>query len=181
MIARQPDVFGTAPVWRNQDLVLHHGTVIPFAETIRQGSISIVQGNANKDFGRGFYTTTVFDQAARWARRIRLQRRLSHPPAVVTLTVSRAELALLASMAFTLGERTAEDFWSFVRHCRSPVAFHRSTTFAGGSYDMVSGPLVASWEYRLLFPGCDQISFHTQRAEDLLNSKARKQMIVLNE
>ncbi len=37
-----------------------------------------------------------------------------------------------------------------------------------GWYDLVVGPVVASWKQRLIFAESDQISFHTSRAVQLL-------------
>ena len=41
---------------------LYHGSTV----VVKQPNIRI--GRKNTDFGKGFYTTTDFDQAARWAR-----------------------------------------------------------------------------------------------------------------
>ena len=46
---------------------LYHGSTV----TVKNPSLRL--GRKNTDFGKGFYTTTDFDQAARWAR-IRSQR-----------------------------------------------------------------------------------------------------------
>jgi hypothetical protein len=41
-----------------------------------------------------------------------------------------------------------------------------------GWYDLVVGPVVASWKQRLVFAESDQISFHTVRAVQLLAAGA---------
>ena len=41
---------------------LYHGSTV----TVKNPSLRL--GRKNTDFGKGFYTTTDFDQAARWAR-----------------------------------------------------------------------------------------------------------------
>ena len=41
---------------------LYHGSVV----TVKKPSLR--QGRPNTDYGKGFYTTVDFDQAARWAR-----------------------------------------------------------------------------------------------------------------
>ena len=46
---------------------LYHGSIV----TVRKPNLR--QGRANTDYGKGFYTTVDFDQAARWAR-IRRER-----------------------------------------------------------------------------------------------------------
>ena len=40
---------------------LYHGSIV----TVRKPNLR--QGRANTDYGKGFYTTVDFDQAARWA------------------------------------------------------------------------------------------------------------------
>lgn len=41
---------------------LYHGSIV----TVRKPNLR--QGRANTDYGKGFYTTVDYDQAARWAR-----------------------------------------------------------------------------------------------------------------
>ena len=41
---------------------LYHGSIV----TVKKPSLR--QGRPNTDYGKGFYTTVDFDQAARWAR-----------------------------------------------------------------------------------------------------------------
>ena len=42
-------------------MILYHGTNVDFSE------IDFAKSNKNKDFGRGFYLTDIFEQAQHWA------------------------------------------------------------------------------------------------------------------
>ena len=52
--------------WRNQDLILYHGTLSIFSASIRT-KVDVRRGKIGTDFGRGFYTTTTKRQARAWA------------------------------------------------------------------------------------------------------------------
>jgi hypothetical protein len=54
------------PPWTNQDIVLYHGTVDLFATTTL-ARVRVKLGKLGTDFGRGFYTTTIYTQAHTWA------------------------------------------------------------------------------------------------------------------
>lgn len=43
-------------------MILYHGTGIRFAE------IRLSKSKDKRDFGKGFYTTTIFEQAEKWAQ-----------------------------------------------------------------------------------------------------------------
>jgi len=78
-------------------------------------------------------------------------------------------LAGLESIWFVRGDAQAEEYWSFVHHCRTGGDHAR----AGQWYDIAIGPLASSWRSRLTFLGADQISFHTTGAERILNASGR--------
>ncbi|MGH7170051.1 MAG: hypothetical protein ACRELG_07235 [Gemmataceae bacterium] len=141
------------------------------------------------DFGRGFYTTTVERQSRQraWDRFYKWQ--LLHPtgtgnqPVVLRFRVRRYTLpsvkgALdegldkLVSLAFVLGDYHDEDYWSLVQHCRqsTKTAINDHRHPAGGWYDLVSGPVAAFWEQRVIMDDADQFSFHTAKAVRLLNA-----------
>jgi len=42
-------------------MTVYHGTAVAFT------SVDLAKSHDRRDFGRGFYTTTIFDQAAAWA------------------------------------------------------------------------------------------------------------------
>lgn len=168
--------FLVAPPWTDQDLILYHGTHSLFAKAIRAG-IDVTLGNPRADFGRGFYTTTVRRQARAWAVRRSAVYELTNPdpsrppqPVVLRFRIPRSEFAGLETLVFVRGDHQAEDYWSFVQHCRRGGAGHGRPMIAGrgGWYDVVAGPVAAAWESRMAFASADQISFHTPRGATLL-------------
>jgi len=152
------------PLWTNQRICLYHGTVQAHLPSIL-GGIDLQQGRPYTDFGRGFYATTWLRQAQSMAWRLAESR--NSPPVVIRFDVDREELAMLDSLWFVCGSFTADDFWSLVFHCRSGRAGH-GRVGNDGWYDLVVGPVVASWKQRLVFAESDQISFHTSRAVQVL-------------
>lgn len=45
-------------------MMVYHGTATDFS------TIDLMESRGHRDFGRGFYTTTIFDQAAAWAKNV---------------------------------------------------------------------------------------------------------------
>jgi hypothetical protein len=161
-------------VWSNQDLTLYHGTTDAQAGSVLS-QVKVSLGRPLTDFGREFYTTTVLRQAHTWA--IQMSRlKAGTMPAVIRLEVSRDGLAGLESLWFVLGDAGARDFWSLVAHCRGGGQAHLRKTNQGW-YDAVIGPVTAAWQRQLMFAGADHISFHTSRAEKLLNRSRRWRVI----
>jgi hypothetical protein len=91
------------------------------------------------------------------------------PPRVIRLTLDRDDLARLEALWFVRGAVDAEDYWSFVHHCRT-MGTHHGRVRKRGWYDVVVGPVSNKWRDRVAFPDADQISFHTPRSEKLLNA-----------
>jgi hypothetical protein len=156
--------------WQNPAVRLYHGTLETHVASLLAG-VDVTRGRPAADFGRGFYTTTVLDQAAAWAEYL-VERQLpgqAHP-AVVRFDVSRDALAPLETLWFVRGSRDANDFWTFIEHCRRGATAHR----AGGAwYDVVVGPVTQNWTFRLMMADSDQVSFHTARAAAILNASKR--------
>jgi hypothetical protein len=152
--------------WKNQKVSLYHGTLHAYVESIMK-RIDWRLGDANADFGRGFYTTTRFDQAKKWAaRRSRFVAESS--PAVVAFEEDRNKLAALESIWFVLGRPDADDYWSLVTHCREGGADH-ARSGASKWYDVAVGPVAAVWTRRIAFSDLDQISFYTAKAVRILD------------
>ncbi|SPF44208.1 hypothetical protein SBA4_3190003 [Candidatus Sulfopaludibacter sp. SbA4] len=112
----------------------------------------------------------MLHQAQTWAVQIS-STRPGTKPAVVELVIDRNALATLDTLVFSRGDFYADDFWSFVHHCRSGGTDHRRTP--GGFYDVVYGPVAAFWNQRMIIADSDQISFHTPSAETILNNGSR--------
>jgi hypothetical protein len=151
--------------WTNQKASLYHGTLDIYVHLIL-GGIKVNKGRKYTDFGRGFYTTTVQRQAESWAWQLS-QLRVGTLPAVICFDVDRDELAKLDCLCFVRGSFDADDFWSFILHCRSGGTDHGRAILDW--YDVVIGPVAAIWTQRLAIYDADQISFHTDKAADLLN------------
>ena len=93
---------------------------------------------------------------------------------MVRFEVLRDALAELHCLWFIRGDAQADDFWTFVEHCRDGLGSHRASV-AGGWYDVVAGPLVRNWRTRRVYPDSDQVSFHTGAAiEPLDTSNGRR-------
>jgi len=174
-----PGIQNWTPVnWSNQPLVVYHGTIDVYAQNILQ-HVRVAAGSQMADFGQGFYTTTVLQQAITWAEQKRLRSTRGHPqaaPAVLEFKVDRNRLASLSSLCFVRGHFNAEEYWSFIWHCRKPGGaghhfYKPDKKTAYGLYDVVSGPINAMWTQRIATYDGDQISFHTQAAENLLNNR----------
>lgn len=144
---------------------LYHGSTV----AVRKPSLR--PGRPNADFGKGFYTTSVKEQAVRWAH-IR-QERENAPRAVVS--VYEFDESLLDNADWNIRRFTgADEPWLlFVTDCR------KSRPHA---YDIVQGPVandkvfttvnlfesgVLSAEAAILqlkaYKTYDQLSFHTPR------------------
>ena len=152
-------------IWKNDDLYLYHGTDEESALNIIKDGVDLSKCSLLTDFGRGFYTTTHFDQAKDWgiarATRVR-KRRQTAKGCVLELQVSRDWLGRLDALAFVRPEPET-GFPQFVRFCRAGYMPHRSS----GDYEVVYGP-VSQWKPRMSDPSlklfvigdCDQVSFH---------------------
>ena len=95
---------------------LYHGSTV----VVKQPNIRI--GRKNTDFGKGFYTTTDFDQAARWAR-IRSRRAGSE---VAIVSVYEIDDNLLQNKDFNIMEyhRATEQWLNFVVNNRRTAPLH---------------------------------------------------------
>lgn len=146
---------------------LYHGSIVSVKNP------SIRQGRPNTDYGKGFYTTVDFDQAARWAR-IRRDR-AGGGNAVVS--VYEVDDDLLQKKDFRIMEYNGatKEWLDFVVANRRYAPLH--------DYDIVLGPVandnlyatislyengelsaeaaVVQLKTHVLF---NQVSFHTQSA-----------------
>ncbi len=156
----------TGSTWANQPITLFHGTSLKSAQKILARGVDIQQCHNKRDFGKGFYTTTSEHQAEAFATK---RAGIREIPAVLQLTVERGLLSELSALAFVRGEREANDYWNFVRNCRKGLP-HRFEPSA--YYDVVYGPVAVSWDDPLVcrvITNFDQVSFHTDKAQLLLN------------
>ena len=144
---------------------LYHGSTV----TVRKPSLR--PGRPNADFGKGFYTTSIQEQAERWAH-IKRERKNA---ARAVVSVFEFDETLLESPDLSIRNFTGADkpWLYFVTDCRKARP-HK--------YDLVQGPVandkvfttvnlfesgVLSAEAAILqlraYKTYDQLSFHTPR------------------
>ena len=149
---------------------LYHGSTV----AVRKPSLR--PGRPNADFGKGFYTTSVLEQAVRWAH-IKREREDAERAVV---SVYEFDETLLESPDWKIRRFTgADEPWLiFVTDCRKSRPH---------DYDLVQGPVandkvfttvnlfesdVLSAEAAILqlkaYKTYDQLSFHTKRVMDEL-------------
>jgi hypothetical protein len=177
-------ILSPAPPWqseRSEYVVLWHGCTA-FDKGKIEAGIDLAQCRVDRDFGRGFYTTTLRRQANQWAwKRFYDQKNQQVPgsqPVVLCYRVARAELGRLVSLHFVLDDYDNEDFWSLVQHCRqsvpatqgNPAIIHDHKGPQNGWFDVVSGPVTAFWEQRVAMASADQVGFHTPEAIKILTA-----------
>ena len=170
------------PAWTtlNTHVILWHGSVLSAAADIQANGIDPTRGRFDLDFGRGFYTTTSRPQASRWASikhlNLRPGDRLTDRLALLGFGVPLDALASLDSLMFVRGDARHEVFWSLVQYCRqSTPGLPRTHCHPGRAapddwYDVVCGPLAATWppRGRVAVADSDQFSFHTPAGVGIL-------------
>ena len=146
---------------------LYHGSIV----TVRKPNLR--QGRANTDYGKGFYTTVDFDQAARWAR-IRRDR-AGEGNAIVSVYEVDDELLRDGALSIMQYNGATKEWLDFVVANRRFAPLH--------DYDIVLGPVandnlyatislyengelsaeaaVVQLKTHVLF---NQVSFHTDKA-----------------
>jgi hypothetical protein len=153
--------------WINQDLLVFHGTTLSSAVSIRMQGVQLSLCRKLSDFSLGFYTTSIFRQAADWAnKRYRALARggpnVAERATVVGWSIDRGLLAAQSDLVFV---QDSSDYYDFVAYCRSGSMSHM---LGGGFYDVVYGPV--SLAGGGVLAGADQVSFHTQGALALLQA-----------
>lgn len=130
--------------------------------------------NRTMDFGRGFYTTTSFDQAKKWA--LIKKDRFHYEKAIVSIFEMNNEIFKTAELKSKVFHNANEEWLDFVIQNRQNINFDYD-------YDVVMGPVandniyaslnlyedgflskkelmveLITWKY------VDQICFHTEKA-----------------
>ena len=104
-------------------MLLYHGSNVAVKEP------KIIESNRALDFGGGFYLTSDYDQAAKWAKLMVLRRGEGTP--TVTVFDYDEEAASLNTLKFSAPDA---DWLKF-------VASHRTNTNAENDYDVIAGPV----------------------------------------
>jgi hypothetical protein len=129
------------------------------------------------EFVPGFYATTSEHQAGQWANH--MVRRKSRYAAqgqiavIIRFEVDRDNLAALDTISFV---RDDPAFWDFVSWCRprGRTSHYRTAQPSRRQpwpemYELVHAP-VTIWQQRLVLKDCDQMSFHSYNALQVLGS-----------
>ena len=145
-------------------MILYHGTGICFKE------IDLSKSKDKRDFGKGFYTTTIFEQAEKWAKNQYLRY------GTTGSFVKEYEYVSAVNLKIKVFDGMNKKWLEFVKRCRTE----------GGTphdYDIIQGPVANDNTMRTIafyisgvytieqaiqqlsfFKVNDQISFHTQEA-----------------
>jgi len=160
-------------------MILYHGSYTFFEK------IDLSNGRKYKDFGQGFYTTKIEDQAKRWARNMsaRFGKQLGY------VSVYKCDENLFENLSFLKFDEPTEEWAYFIINNRNNefTDFELQTNNQKNQFDVVEGPvandniavvldqfmmnmksgtaLVEALEYKNLN---HQISFHTEKGISLL-------------
>jgi hypothetical protein len=106
-------------------MIIYHGSDIAVPEP------KILSANRLLDFGEGFYTTSSYEQACRWARIVKINRKSKHQiVSVYDFDIDKAD-ENLQIIRFTTADH---DWLRFVSACRSGKE-------SGFEYDLAMGPV----------------------------------------
>src|SRR5258708_7025957 len=102
-------------VWRNDPLVLYHGTVGLHATDLESNGPDLIKCRLKRDFGRGFYTTRRYAQSVEFANSqyqkmrslyVRDPRRPDPEcAAIVEYIIDRNARSMLDTLAFVFPDR----------------------------------------------------------------------------
>lgn len=110
-------------------MILYHGSSVAVPEP------RIIASEYGRDFGVGFYTTTILAQAERWAKRRALIDNRRNPSAAPTVSVYEYRDEDAARELSTKDFPDPDLEWlDFVLRCRSDASFRHD-------YDIVTGDI----------------------------------------
>lgn len=107
-------------------MILYHGTNVDFSE------IDFAKSNKNKDFGRGFYLTDIFEQAQHWAIK---KSEIFGATAIVQKYEFDENILLNSDLKVLKFDSPTEEWAEFVFNNR------RRTPMFAHDYDIVVGPI----------------------------------------
>lgn len=113
-------------------MIVYHGSYIKIPEP------NLGFGRSNLDFGKGFYVTTLQDQAERWATRRVRTRNILHSEKPTDGIVSVYEFHITSELKILSFDGYSEAWLDFVVANRSG---DRSVTAAPQDYDAVFGSI----------------------------------------
>jgi hypothetical protein len=105
---------------QHRHIILWHGCCRWDAVAIIRDGVDPTRGDPKSDFGRGFYTTTLREQARKWAwlRHLRSPQPRGNWPVTLRFQIPLDRLAELSSLIFVTEIGESGRYWSFVHHCR---------------------------------------------------------------
>ena len=149
-------------------MIVYHGSIYAVKEP------DVTHSYRPLDFGKGFYVTTIKEQAERWARR---KADLTGSKAVLNIYNMKEDYSRLTLKTF---DEDLKDWIDFVCACRDGKMDYQK-------YDLISGKVANDKVFRVVdmyhtgiwdkeralkeikvYPAYDQIAFITQKAIDLL-------------
>lgn len=157
-------------------MILYHGTCFKFSK------IDLSKSKDKRDFGKGFYTTTIFEQAEKWAKNqfIRYGGDGSF--------VKEYEYTENANLKIKIFKEMDEEWLEFVKKCRTEGEIPHD-------YDIIQGPVANDNTMRTIalyvsgiytteqaieqlryFKVNNQISFHSEEALKCLVLKQDKEV-----
>ena len=161
-------------------MILYHGTNVDFEK------IDLSRAEPYKDFGTGFYTTTLYEQAVQMAKR---KARIFGGSPCVHSYVAPDDLLVLSSVRVKCFDKPTKEWAVFIINNRNRGFDVLSSPFSNrdNKYDIVFGPVandtlttlirryqsgfideeVLLREMEYVSP-TDQYSFHTEAAVELL-------------
>lgn len=137
--------------WWNGPRVVYHGTDNLSATAIRHSGIDSASFRPRKDFGAGFYVTSVFHQAKQWANQRVRRTAAARNAEVLEYALDWDDVASLNHLVFVVD---GQDYYDFVAFCRAGNVSHGRRQ----AYDVVYGP-VSLWPQKLAIANCDQLLF----------------------
>lgn len=164
---------------KNKQMILYHGSIYSFDK------IDLNKSKGNRDFGNGFYTTVMYNQAFNWANNLS-KRYKRNNKYIYSFIYDLSNVEDLNIKSFT---SINEEWFDF-------VCMNRKTNSLSHKYDIVSGPVadddvnVALTLYeskqiskddalnRLTYKKVsNQISFHTNKALEYLTLYEKEDLI----
>lgn len=146
-------------------MILYHGTGIRFEK------IDLSKSKDKRDFGKGFYTTTIFEQAEKWAQNQCIRY------GTESKIVKEYEYNSDDTLKIKVFKEMDEEWLEFIKKCRI-----EGDTPHG--YDIVQGPVTndntialyisevytakQAIEQLRFFKVNDQFSFHTEKSLECL-------------
>jgi len=108
-------------------MILYHGSAFTVPEP------KVIISEIGKDFGFGFYTTNVKEQAVRWAiRKTKIDMKLNSNANAVLNVYDYNEVAAQKDLIIKVFDKPNIEWLEFILKCRSDVQFKHS-------YDIVIG------------------------------------------